>query len=161
MPKISKSTHEIERRWLLNSIPSELNLSKLKFTKISQSYISKTPVIRLRNHDNKFYVLCIKTKGDKKSLARPETEVLINKKEYNSLMNQTVTIPIVKKRYFFKYKKSTVEFDIFEDYLTGMFVIEVEFKTEIQAKKFVAPAWFGKEITGVRKYNNSSLAKLK
>ena len=40
-----------------------------------------------------------------------------------------------------------------------MIVIEIEFKSEKEAYSFLAPDWFGKEITGVKKYSNSSLAK--
>lgn len=161
MAKINKSTQEIERRWLLKEIPKEINLKNLSFTEISQSYLSKKPVIRLRSHDKKEFVLCIKTQGDKKSLARPETEVAISQKEYQSLMRKSITEPIVKKRYFFKYKKLTIELDVFFGYLSGLIVIEAEFKSEKQAVSFVAPEWFGEEITGIKKYANSSLAKLK
>jgi len=161
MVKISKSTHEIERRWLLTSIPKEIKLKGLKFTEIKQTYISKRPVIRLRSHDNKKFILCIKTQGNKKSLARPEQEIEINKKEYISLFKRAITEPIIKKRYFFKYKKLTIELDVFFGHLKGMVVIEVEFKSEKEAHAFIAPDWFGKEITGIKKYANSSLAKLK
>lgn len=158
----NKSTnHEIERRWLLKKLPPEVNLSKLKFTNIQQSYISRKPVLRLRSHDNKEFVLCVKTQGDKKSLARPEQEILISKKEYNSLMLLAKTEPIIKRRHFLKYKKLNVEIDIFGGYLKGLIIFEVEFKTEKQAMSFVPPSWFGKEITGIKKYANSSLAKTK
>ena len=136
MAKINKSTQEIERRWLLKEIPKEINLKNLSFTEISQSYLSKKPVIRLRSHDKKEFVLCIKTQGDKKSLARPETEVAISQKEYQSLMRKSITEPIVKKRYFFKYKKLTIELDVFFGYLSGLIVIEAEFKSEKQADKY-------------------------
>lgn len=153
--------HEIERRWLVKKIPAEVKLKNLTFTKIIQSYISKKPVIRLRSHDNNEFVLCVKTQGNKKSLARPEQEIVINKKEYMSLMLLSKTQPIIKKRYFFKYKKFMVEVDVFESYLKGLIILEVEFSSEKEAHSFEAPQWFGKEITGIRKYANSSLAKLK
>ena len=160
MAKINNGNHEIERRWLTPFIPKEIgSISKLKFTDIVQNYISKKPVIRLRSHDKKEFILCIKTQGDKKSLARPEQETKISKKEYIELLKISRTEPIIKRRYFFKYKKHTVELDVFRGYLKGMIVIEIEFKSEKEAYSFLAPDWFGKEITGVKKYSNSSLAK--
>lgn len=161
MAKINNNNHEIERRWIVPFIPKEISIGNLKFTDIVQTYISKKPVIRLRSHDKKEFVLCIKTQGNKKSLARPEQEIVINKKEYNSLLKISITEPIIKRRYFFKYKNRTAELDIFDGYLRGMIIIELEFKSESEAYAFEAPEWFGKEITGVKKYANSSLAKLK
>jgi adenylate cyclase len=162
MAKINNNNHEIERRWLTPVIPKEIGgISKLKFTDIIQTYISKKPVIRLRSHDKKEFVLCIKTQGDKNSLARPEQETKITKKEYTSLLKISKTEPIIKRRYFFKYKKHKVELDVFDGYLRGLIIIELEFKSESDALSFEPPEWFGKEITGMKKYANSSLAKLK
>jgi hypothetical protein len=53
----SNGNHEIERRWLTPFIPKEIgSISKLKFTDIVQTYISKKPVIRLRSHDKKEFI---------------------------------------------------------------------------------------------------------
>ena len=155
------SNEEIERRWLVKELPPQVNLSKLRFTDIQQSYICRKPVLRLRSHDNKEFVLCVKTQGDKTSLARPEQEISISKKEYKSLMRLSTTEPIIKRRHFLKYKKFNVEIDIFGGYLTGLIIFEVEFHSELEAHAFEAPEWFGKEITGIRKYANSSLEKKK
>jgi len=161
MAKINSGTQEIERRWLVKTIPEEIDISTLLFSEIKQWYISKKPVIRIRQQDGNEFILCVKVQGDKKSLARPEQEIKINKKEFQSLVKRSITEPIIKKRFFFVYKKFIGELDIFYGHLKGLIVIEVEFKTEKEAHTFVAPEWFGKEITGIRKYSNSALAKIK
>lgn len=156
----NNSSHEIERRWILTKIPKEISIKNKKFTKIKQCYLSLKPVIRLRSHDNSKFILCIKTQGLKKSLARPEQEVELNHKEYKSLFAKSITQDIIKKRFFIKYKNQILELDIFDGVLKGLIILELEFKTEKEAINFIAPEWFGKEITGIKKYANSSLAKL-
>lgn len=49
--------------------------------------------------------------------------------------------------------------DEFQDELSGLALIEVEFKTKEASKAFIPPEWFGKEVTGDPQYKNAILAR--
>ena len=48
--------------------------------------------------------------------------------------------------------------DFYKGELSGLAVCEVEFDDENQAKEFLPPYFFGKEITGDARYRNRNLA---
>ena len=50
------------------------------------------------------------------------------------------------------------ELDIYHGINEGLCVVEVEFKSKSQAKKFKAPNWFGKDVTKNTFYKNSMLS---
>lgn len=154
---------EIERRWLLKEIPEEIDIIFGGFREVDmrQWYISKSPVLRLRNESNQRFIFCIKTQGEPDEIGKPEEESKLSYKEFENLMKLVITEPIHKTRYYIPLSNDLIaEFDIYHGNLKGMYTVEVEFKTEEQAKEFIAPTWFGKkEITGIYKYANVNLAK--
>lgn len=154
---------EIERWWVVKEIPKQLGLVMLDYTPttIEQWYISKRPVLRLRVENGKKYIFCIKTEPLIKTsgIGKPEIETEINKNDFNNLMRLVNTEAIIKTRYHIPFEDYMLEFDIFHEDLTGLFKFEMEFPTEEAAAAFQAPNWFGKEVTGNKKYANSYLAK--
>lgn len=161
----NKSGNEIERRWLLKSVPMVINtkLSEYESNLIKQWYITKSPVIRLRSIDDVKYELTIKTQSENKkkdSIGTPEENIPLSEIEFYNLLQLATTKSIIKRRYEIPiYKEKIAELDVFLGDHKGLIIIEVEFKTESERKKFAPPAWFGKnEITGKKEYSNSSLA---
>ena len=162
-------TIERERRWLLcesneegaRKVLQDLESILLlhKKVEIKQWYISTNPVVRLRSHDDKDYVLCVKTRGKNSGLGVPEKESELNQEEFDNLFKFVVKEPIVKTRYYIPLENGlTAELDVFRDILTGLIIIEVEFESDEEAASFIPPVWFGdKEITGNRGYANSTL----
>lgn len=155
---------EIERRWLLKSIPENIDLSKYKKSIISQWYIYNDPVIRLRSHDDTSFVLCVKTKGIEGKLGVNECESPLTKDEFWRLQHTFINKnPITKTRYCIPIRpkfmfSETAELDIFGGSLDGLIIVEVEFKSEKDAHDFIVPEWFGdNEITGNPLYSNATL----
>jgi len=51
------------------------------------------------------------------------------------------------------------EIDFFEEPCPGLVLIEVEFPSSSARAAFVPPHWFGREVTGDRRYQNQNLAR--
>lgn len=52
----------------------------------------------------------------------------------------------------------TAEVDIYEGKLQGLMTTEVEFSSVEAAEKFVAPTWFGRDVSEEKAYKNTSLS---
>lgn len=161
----SKGNLEIERRWFLqiDTFNPDFELSDFKSVEIKQWYITTNPVLRLRSQDDKEFVLCVKTRGEKgKNKGVPEMEINLLKEEFETLfLKVDKKRPIFKRRYYIPLSNGLVaEVDIMMDYYTGIIFIEVEFPDKESADKFVPPSWFGEEeVTGKYEYSNSNLYK--
>ena len=144
---------EIERKFLTKEIP--FSLEQYRFAKISQSYISFSPTIRIRQSDTNYF-LTVKGKGH---LAREEFEMQLTKEQYQALEKKCDTPPVIKKRYYVPLKDNLVaEIDFYEGKSKGLITTEVEFCSEQAATCFVAPDWFGKEVTFDSRYKNTNLS---
>lgn len=147
---------EIERKFLVDSLPHFV--SHCKFTKIEQSYLSKTPQIRIRREDDSF-ILTHKGEG---TLCRSEDEEQITEHEYNSYLASAITHPICKIRYFVPLQDGNIaQVDKFDGYLRGLITVEVEFSSIEDSEIFIPPSWFGREVTEDENYKNKNLARLK
>ncbi len=142
---------EIERKFLVKELP---NLEDVKYSKIKQGYFSITPEKRVRQKDEKYYVT-EKGEGD---MVREEKEWEIDKKEAETLFAMSKTYIVEKTRYYLPYGENTIELDVYEGRHTGLVVAEVEFETVEKANEFVAPEWFGEDITKDKSYKNMVLA---
>lgn len=144
---------EIERKFLIADLP---NLTTYSSVAIIQSYISFTPVIRLRQME-KDYFLTIKSKGH---ILRQEFELPITAEQYAHLYLKTEGLPIKKRRYFIPISSLyTAELDIYEEALEGLLTVEVEFTSLEEAQSFIPPVWFGTEISTDPRYKNNHLAQ--
>ena len=144
---------EIERKFLTKKIP--FSLEQYPCSTISQSYISLSPTIRIRQ-SNTEYFLTVKGKGN---MTREEFVLPITKKQYIALEKKCETPPVLKKRYYVPLSENlTAEVDIYEGNLSGLITIEVEFATEKMAKQFLPPKWFGEEVTFDNRYKNTNLS---
>lgn len=145
---------EIERKFLLNKLPTDYKNYELK--NIEQAYISlSNPEHRIRKKNNKY----LETYKGNGNLSRTEDEKEISVVEYNKLLNSIVSRIIYKKRYMIPLENNLIaELNIFEKELKGIFLIEVEFNSIEEANKFIAPSWFGLEVTENNKFMNKYLA---
>lgn len=145
---------EIEKKFLLKEVPKDLN--KYTCLNLVQAYISTDPVIRLRNNNNEKYFLTLKSKGH---LVREEIEFPLTKEQFLNLWSKVESRVISKKRYLIPLDNYlTAELDIYDDFLEGLTTVEVEFKSELEAERFLPPNWFGEDVTHDSRYKNSSLA---
>jgi len=150
---------ESEFSFLVKDLPNDLE--KYPKREIKQGYFSDLPSpLRIRSEDGKYFLtkkIPIK-KGD--NSRREEIEIQIKREEFEILF------PICKKflektRYYYPIGNNlTAEVDIFHGGLEGLIMVEVEFPSEKERKKFVSPDWFGKDVTQERWALNSVLCEL-
>ena len=154
---------EIERKFLLRSIPDEL-LSNCERAEIEQSYLDfgdgDEPERRIRmltQNGATEYVYTEKGMGD---LCREEEEYEISEYSYKKLRELVISKTVKKVRYYLSLSDSlTAEIDVYGDYLEGLNVAEVEFSSLEESEGFTPPEWFGEEITYDKAYRNKNLAK--
>lgn len=145
---------EIERKYLVNTLPANLNLYPSQ--KIAQGYLCTSPVVRIRRSNDDYY-LTYKGKG---LLAREEYNLPLTQEAYEHLCPKIDGILIEKTRYLIPIHDGlTAELDVFEEKLSGLLLVEVEFETIDDANTFVAPKWFGEDVTDKGIYQNSYLSQ--
>lgn len=150
---MSENNTEIERKFLVKEIPE--NLNALEHHKISQSYISTNPTMRIRQLDND-YIFTFKGDGVMKKV---EFEHPLSYDQYVNLLRKVEHNTITKVRYIIPLNDNLkAELDIYEGYLQGFVNVEVEFPSVEAAKNFVPPDWFGEEVTNNKRYSNASLS---
>lgn len=148
---------EIERKFLVTTPPC--GYASYPFYRIEQAYLCTEPVIRIRRQDDSYY-LTYKSKG---LLSREEYNLPLTKEAYIHLLKKADGNILTKKRYLLPVKGRpdlTIEFDVFEGKFSGLMLAEVEFSTEEDARAFLPPDWFSKDVTWSGEYQNSRLSKL-
>jgi len=149
---------EIERKYLIKDIPFSLESFDVRI--IEQGYLCTAPVVRIRK-DNDKYELTYKSGG---LMKRREENLPLNQASYEHLVMKVDGRLIQKRRYMIPLDGEntglTVELDVFEGDLAPLVLAEVEFPDENAANAFVAPAWFGEDVTFCGLYHNSYLSKL-
>lgn len=130
-----------------------------KVINIKQGYLSKDNnlAVRVRISDKKAY-LCIKGPTCKSGISRFEFEKKISLIEGTKLLKLSLPRIIFKKRYLIEYKNQLLEVDVFEGFLKGLILAEIELNSKSQ--KIYLPDWVGEEVTGVKTFYNSQLSKL-
>ena len=145
---------EIERKFLIRELPADIN--EYPCHELEQGYLNTDPVVRVRKEDDKYY-LTYKGKG---FLEREEYNLPLNEESYHHLVEKADGHLITKRRYLIPYEHYTIELDVFEGFLKGRILAEVEFPSVDEATAFVAPDWFAEDVTGDPKYSNSNMSKL-
>ncbi|MDD3239490.1 MAG: CYTH domain-containing protein [Lachnospira sp.] len=145
---------EIERKYLISSIPEDLSPYKCRL--IEQGYLSTNPVVRVRK-DNDEYYLTYKGNG---LLAREEANLPLTKESYEHLIQKADGNIITKHRYEIPDGTGkTIELDIFDGVFKGTIVAEVEFESIEEANSYIAPSWFIQDVTNDPQYHNSNMSK--
>ena len=148
---------EIEKTFLVKNIPT--NLSSYKSFSIKQGYLSSShPALRIRQFGNSFELT-------KKIPLRPgdwssveEINIPLTEDEFNKLWPLTERY-LEKTRYLIPLENNLVaELDIFNEELTGLAFVEVEFSSEVEMNSFKQPDWFGRDVTQEDFSANSFLA---
>lgn len=147
---------EIERKFLLKKLPD--HLSKYEYVTISQGYLCTEPVVRIRQW-NDDYLLTYKSKGFR---TRIEEEMPLTKESFAHLSTKVDGNVITKRRYLIPIEGTnyTIELDKFLDLFEGIYLAEVEFPDEKSADSFVAPSWFGEEVTYDGSFHNSHMSEM-
>ena len=144
---------EIERKFLVQGDYKSLAVSH---SRIRQGYIcsSRGRTVRVRLRDDKGY-LTIKGPSLNGGLSRYEFEKEISVDEALSLLCLCEPGMVDKIRWLVPVGKHVFEVDEFFGDNEGLVVAEVELADETE--DFERPAFLGMEVTGDRRYYNSSL----
>jgi len=149
------SSREIERKFLLKQLPERLKQARRCV--IAQGYLAAEPGgrhVRLRKK-GKTASLTFKVG---RGAHREEREIKLSAKQFTALWPATVGRRLYKVRYEMPWKNLLIEIDIYRRKHKGLVVAEVEFPDRTACRKFKAPAWFGREVTGNKRYSNVRLA---
>lgn len=145
---------EIERKYLVKNLPE--NLENYEKKRISQGYLCTNPVVRIRR-SNEEYFLTYKGKG---LMAREEHEFPLTAEAFEHMLPKIDGTLIDKIRYLIPLDENlTAELDVFQGTLAPLRLVEVEFASIEDADAFVAPDWFGDDVTNSGEYHNSNLCK--
>ena len=156
---------EIERKFKVTTLPENLEQYENKI--IEQVYLNTDPVIRVRKENDTYY-LTYKKGGFPDCI---EYNLPLDEVSYQHLKSKADGNVISKKRYVIPNLTSgdissdgggstlTIELDIFDPPFAPLIIAEVEFPDEKAANDFIAPDWFGEEVTMDPTYRNSSLSR--
>jgi len=145
---------EIERKFLVKRLPP---LQRSRHFLIAQGYLSAEGGrhVRLRKK-GKIASLTFKVgRGN----AREEREIRLSSKQFSALWPATKGRRLRKVRYEIPWKKHKIEIDIYRGKNKELIVAEVEFPNRTACRRFVPPDWFGREVTGEKRFSNIALAK--
>ena len=143
---------EYERKFLVENF--DVSNSTKEYI-VNQYYLNiGSTEKRIRKIYNKFYFTEKIGSGD----TREEFECEISEKQYKYLLKFKKGKEINKKRYIVNLNGvKSCEINIFDKPIK-INMIEVEFVDQEQMKKFTPPKWFGKEVTGIKEFDNYSIA---
>lgn len=146
---------EIERKFLVKEPP--LDYLSWKCITIQQGYLafgSDNSEVRIRSLDKKYYQT-VKTGF---GLTRSEIEIEITEQQFKTLWPATEGKRVIKNRYLKNQNSHLIELDIYEEKLSGLIIVEVEFSSEKESEEFSPPSWFDREITNDPNYTSRKVA---
>ena len=145
---------EIERKFLIHSLPADLD--KYQCRRIEQAYLCTEPVVRIRRQDDD-YILTYKSAG---MMAREEYNLPLTREAYLHLKEKADGIVLSKTRYLLPLDTGLmIELDVFDAPYETLYRAEVEFSSMEEANAFIAPDWFGEDVTYSGKFHNSYLSQ--
>ena len=156
---------EIERKYLVRELPT--NLDSYPHVEIEQGYLCTSPTLRIPRAGDA-YILTVKEKvrTDSSAIHNREEEFPLSAEKYELLKTKCEGRMVSKTRYRIDLRRSegdglysnlVAELDIFHGHNDGLRLVEVEFPDTAAADSFVKPDWFGEDVSGDKRYRNSSL----
>lgn len=149
---------EIERRWLVAELPREA-LDGPPPDAIQQGYLTigdDGAETRVRRRGAR----CFLTVKSGVGIRRTEHEIGLSAEQFEALWPATEGARLEKQRHALQLGGNVIELDVYQGALRGLLIAEVEFGDLATATRFVAPHWFGREVTAEAAYKNQCLARL-
>ena len=153
----NRSLHnrEIERKFLVQWLPD--NIKRARHFIIEQGYLATESAgrqVRLRKIGKATSLTFKVGRGSH----REEREVKVSPKQFATLWPGTAGRRLRKVRYEIPWEGLLIEVDIYRGRHEGLVVAEVEFPDTASCRRFEPPWWFGREVTGEKRYSNVRLA---
>ena len=145
---------EIERKFLLDGVPAVVD--RYPPTEIEQGYLAITDdtEVRVRSRaDDRMLTV----KGGR-GIVRREVTIPLTGAQFDELWPLTAGRRLTKRRWVVPHGDVDFEIDAFAGALDGLVIAEVEFASTAASDAFVAPDWFGREVTDDAAYRNAALA---
>ena len=155
--KVTKTTKEIERKFLCNNSVLDKILKNSKVVKadnIVQGYLSADPTVRVRiveTADKTTAFLTVKGKG---LVARDEFEYNIPVEDAKAMLEKLSDRQLKKTRYYIDFKNHSWSVDVFQN---GLILAEIELSDENE--KFEVPPWVIMEVSLMKEFSNVALAQ--
>ena len=149
---------EIERKYLVNALPDDLD--SYPHVDIEQGYLCTSPTLRIRRAGDTYW-LTVKenVRTNTTAIQNREEEFLLSPDRYAHLRNKCDGRLVSKTRYRIPLDGGfTAELDIFHGPHRGLLLVEVEFPSLQAADHFQPPTWFGFDVSLDPRYRNSFLA---
>src|SRR4051812_28863504 len=149
------SSREIERKFLIKRLP--LTILRSRHFQIAQGYLANEPAgrhVRLRKKAKSAFLTFKAGRGS----VREEREIKLSAAQFATLWPASRGRRLRKTRYEVPWKRLIIEIDIYHGRNNGLMVAEVEFPSQSSCRKFKPPGWFGREVTGEKRYSNARLA---
>ncbi len=157
MHRRRSSREEIERKFLVTTLPDRMDLASLPKKDITQSYLIVTEgknELRIRQEADAYYLTVKYGQG----MVRGQPEIRLTREQFDTLWDSHNEDKLSKTRHFVRMGRRTAHLDVYKGGLEGLVTAEVEFKSRKEALKFRPPWWFGREVTHDHAYRNSALA---
>lgn len=140
---------EIERKFLVIGEPPLFG-----GVEMVQAYLSKVPgcTVRVRKEGDR---AVLTVKGMTVGISRKEFEYEIPYADAQEIIDMAEGGTVEKTRYYHRCGEHLWEIDVFKGANAGLVVAEIELTSEDE--EFTKPVWVGEEVTGDRRYANSSL----
>jgi adenylate cyclase len=149
------SSREIERKFLIKRLP--VDILRSRHFLIAQGYLANETGGRHVRLRKKASTVTLTFKVGRGSV-REEREVRLSPKQFAILWPATKGRRLRKTRYEIRWRNLTIEVDIYHGRNDGLIVAEVEFPNQTSCRRFKPPNWFGREVTGEKRYSNVRLA---
>src|SRR5437763_3472838 len=150
------SSREIARKFLIKRLP--VKILRPRHFPIGQGYLANEPGgrhVRLRKKAKTASLTFKVGRGP----AREEREIRLSPQQFAMLWPATRGRRLRKTRYEIPWKNLKIEVDVYRGRNHGLVVAEVEFPNPAGCRRFKPPRWFGREITGEKRYSNVRLAR--
>ena len=151
-------TVEIERKFLLPVAPPTDQMGT--GVHIRQGYLAEEEAVEVRIRTTSAGATLTVKAG--KGMSRTEVDAPISVEDAQQLWPHTAGRRIDKTRHRLPLKDGSgpvAEIDVYAGALDGLIVAEVEFSSPSEAAAFIAPPWFGRELTGESGWSNAALAR--
>jgi adenylate cyclase len=152
------SSREIERKFLIKVLP--VDILRSRHFKIAQGYLANEAGgrhVRLRKKARTASLTFKVNLG--RGSSREEREIRLSSKQFATLWPATSGRRLHKTRYLVPWRNLIIEIDVYHGPNRGLVVAEVEFPSLASCRKFKPPSWFGREVTGEKRYSNVRLAR--
>lgn len=138
---------ELEKTYLARELPK--NLTDFEHKEIMDIYIPKNqnhPTLRIRKNGASFEITKKAPVTGTDSSKQKEDTIILTEEEFLALQ-KTEGKKMRKFRYRYPYEKSVAEFDVFQDDLAGLVLVDVEFETEAEKDAFEMPNFCLADVT--------------